>query len=76
MNQRKAKLLRKIAQAKTEGMPELSYEIGSPPEYDARKNENGDFIQPLQWYKTTNGVPKKLGYCTRKVYQDMKKLNT
>lgn len=75
MNGRKAKTLRRIAEQKTKGMPEVSYELGKPPEYAARKNEQGDFIQPLRWYKSSLGIPKKLGYCTRKVHKDMKKLN-
>lgn len=75
MNQRRAKKLRRIAEASTENMPDISYEVGTPPVFDARKNKEGEFLRPYIFDKITRGTPRKLGYCTRKMYQDMKKLN-
>ena len=75
MNQRKAKRLRKIAQGSTAKMPDISYELGNSPEFEARKNKEGEFLRPYIFDKITRGTPRKLGYCTRKMYQDMKKLN-
>lgn len=75
MNQRKAKRLRRIAEARTEGMPNVSYEVGQAPIYDAIKDDEGKYIKPYKFQKIERGVPRKMGYCTRKLYKDMKKLN-
>ena len=75
MNQKKAKRLHRIAEASTQGIPGVSYELGQPSRYEARRNDAGDFLVPYIFDKAARGVPKKLGYCTRSVYQKMKKLN-
>tara|TARA_R110002096_G_scaffold378997_1_gene573033 strand:+ start:385 stop:648 length:264 start_codon:yes stop_codon:yes gene_type:complete len=87
MNQKKAKYLRRVAEARTQGMPAISYEVGAVPKFLARRKEElnevtgqmeatGKYIVPYIFDKVVNGVPRKLGFCTRKLYQDMKRLNT
>jgi hypothetical protein len=85
MNQKKAKRFRRIAEASTQGIPYTSYEVGQNPKFMARRvmklGTDGllvptdDFVVPYIFDKVEKGVPKKLGYCTRSVYQRMKKLN-
>jgi len=90
MNQKKAKNLRRIAKATAEArfngsLPNVSYEVGQLPKFEARRvmrlGTNGlleatdEYVKPFIFDKVAKGVPKILGFCTRKIYQDMKKLN-
>ena len=64
MNGKKARRLREVAESITIDKPMLSYEKHIPAVYQFF---NG------KMFKTQKGVPLKLGQCTRKAYQAIKK---
>jgi len=70
MNGKKAKQLRKLAQAETEGSPNVKYESYSPSVYQQVKK--GIIVS---WVKVRRGIPRKMNpNCTRYVYKQLKKV--
>ena len=71
MNQKKLKVLRRIAREETVGQPAISYNEWCSPSYGLNKDESGKVIG---FIKTGYGVPLTLNeHCTRYVYKQLKK---
>jgi hypothetical protein len=64
MNGRKAKHLRKMAQAESVGIPALEYHDYQIPQF---------FPMPDGTFKVSKGVPLRMKFCTRWIYKKMKK---
>lgn len=69
MNGKKAKSLRRKAIQMTEGFVTTKYTVGVPPIYNPIFDNN----MIVGYKKIHNGKPIKMEYCTRKIYQSLKK---
>ena len=69
MNQRKAKMLRRLAERATVGKPNVAYNVGKPPMFAPMHNSLGMLTGHRQ---VSRGVPTRLADCTRKLYKRLK----
>jgi len=71
MNGRKARRLRAEAFSLTVGQKKTRYVLGRPPQFVSVTSVNGTPTGEVR--KVVNGVPTKLGTCTRKTYKQLKR---
>jgi len=70
MRGKKAKRLRRQAEAMTVGHPKIEYDYGQPPQYEKKISFDGI---TTSIFKTALGIPRTLKKCTRLAYKILKR---